>query len=34
MDYTLTRIDPARGRAPKPPGVNHDENHVIEQAVR
>ena len=34
MEYTLTRIDPARGRAPKPPGVNHDDNYVIEQAVR
>src|SRR6202789_4677125 len=34
MDYTLTRIDPARGRAPKPPGVNHDENFIIEQSVR
>jgi len=34
MDYTLTRIDPARGRAPKPPGVNHDDNYIIEQAVR
>jgi hypothetical protein len=29
MDYTLTRIDPARGRAPKPPGVNHDDNYII-----
>lgn len=34
MEYTLTRIDPKRGRAPSPPGVNHDENYLIDQAVR
>src|SRR5580658_4162258 len=34
MEYTLSRIDPARGRAPKPPGVNHDDNYIIEQATR
>ena len=34
MDFTLTRIDPTRGRAPKPPGINQDENYIIEQAVR
>ncbi len=34
MDYTLTRIDPPRERAPKLPGVNHDDNYVLEQAVR
>ncbi len=34
MQYTLTRIDSKRGRAPAPPGVNHDDNYIIEQAVR
>lgn len=34
MEYTLTRIDPKRGRAPAPPGINHDENYIIDQAVR
>jgi hypothetical protein len=34
MQYTLTRIDPHRGRAPVPPGVNHDDNYIIEQAVQ
>ena len=34
MQYTLTRIDPTRGRAPAPPGVNHDDNYLIEQAVQ
>jgi len=34
MQYTLTRIDPTRGRAPPPPGVNHDDNYLIEQAVQ
>ena len=34
MEYTLTRIDPHRGRAPSPPDVNHDENYIIEQTVR
>jgi NADH-quinone oxidoreductase subunit B len=34
MQYTLTRIDAGRGRAPAPPGVNHDDNYLIEQAVQ
>ncbi len=34
MEYTLTRIDPRRGRAPAPAGVNHDDNYLIEQAVQ
>ena len=33
MQYTLTRIDPRRGRAAEPPGINHDANYLIEQAV-
>jgi NADH-quinone oxidoreductase subunit B len=34
VHYTLTRIDPRRGRAPAPSGVNHDANYLIEQAVQ
>jgi NADH-quinone oxidoreductase subunit B len=34
MQYTLTRIDSTRGRAPAPPGINHDDNYLIEQAVQ